>query len=81
MADRLVAGDADGALDLHDQPPRAALLAPVLAPFAPDNQMFDGLTLEGAPLPPQHGFPLRLIVPNRAGLFDTKWLTRVEVLS
>jgi peptide/nickel transport system permease protein len=30
----------------------AALLAPVLAPFAPDNQMFDGLTLEGAPLPP-----------------------------
>jgi peptide/nickel transport system permease protein len=30
----------------------AALLAPVLAPFAPDNQMFDGLSLEGAPLPP-----------------------------
>jgi peptide/nickel transport system permease protein len=30
----------------------AALLAPALAPFAPDNQMFDGLSLEGAPLPP-----------------------------
>ena len=30
----------------------AALLAPVLAPFAPDNQMFDGLSLEGSPLPP-----------------------------
>jgi peptide/nickel transport system permease protein len=30
----------------------AAVFAPVMAPFAPDNQMFDGLTLEGAPLPP-----------------------------
>jgi peptide/nickel transport system permease protein len=30
----------------------SALLAPWLAPFAPDAQMFDGLTIEGAPLPP-----------------------------
>jgi peptide/nickel transport system permease protein len=29
-----------------------ALAAPLLAPFAPDNQMFDGLSLEGAPLAP-----------------------------
>ena len=29
-----------------------AVLAPWIAPFAPDEQMFDGLTLEGAPLPP-----------------------------
>ncbi|MEY4698479.1 MAG: hypothetical protein RIT14_2907 [Pseudomonadota bacterium] len=29
-----------------------ALLAPLIAPFAPDEQLFDGLTLEGAPLPP-----------------------------
>src|SRR6202012_2820021 len=29
-----------------------ALLAPWLAPFSPDNQMFDGLSLDGAPLPP-----------------------------
>ena len=37
--------------------------------------------LNGERLSPDHGYPLRLIVPNRAGLFDTKWLTRVEVLS
>ena len=37
--------------------------------------------LNGERLTPDHGYPLRLIVPNRAGLFDTKWLTRVEVLS
>ncbi len=29
-----------------------AVLAPWIAPFAPDEQHFDGLTLEGAPLPP-----------------------------
>ncbi len=29
-----------------------ALFAPWIAPFAPDQQNFDGLTLEGAPLPP-----------------------------
>lgn len=29
-----------------------ALFAPLLAPFDPNDQMFDGLTLEGAPMPP-----------------------------
>jgi peptide/nickel transport system permease protein len=35
-----------------------ALLAPLIAPYAPDEQHFDGLTLEGAPLPPGGKFPL-----------------------
>jgi DMSO/TMAO reductase YedYZ molybdopterin-dependent catalytic subunit len=26
-----------------------------------------------------HGYPLRLIAPNRAGVLNTKWLNRVEV--
>ena len=30
----------------------AAILAPLIAPFSPDAQPFDGLTVEGAPLPP-----------------------------
>ena len=34
----------------------AAILAPMIAPFAPDDQMFDGLTLEGAPMPPDGKF-------------------------
>lgn len=33
-----------------------AVLAPLIAPFAPDEQLFDGLTLEGAPLPPDATF-------------------------
>ena len=34
----------------------AALLAPWIAPYAPEEQLFDGLTLEGAPLPPDGRF-------------------------
>jgi peptide/nickel transport system permease protein len=34
----------------------AALLAPLIAPFNPSEQFFDGLTLEGAPLPPNEKF-------------------------
>lgn len=35
-----------------------AIAAPWLAPYKPDEQMFDGLSLEGAPLPPSAQFPL-----------------------
>ncbi len=35
-----------------------ALLAPLLAPYAPDDQIFDGLSLDGAPLPPSAQFLL-----------------------
>ncbi len=36
----------------------AALAAPLIAPFDPAEQFFDGLTLEGAPLPPNGRFLL-----------------------
>ncbi|MGE0004000.1 MAG: ABC transporter permease [Parvibaculaceae bacterium] len=34
----------------------AAVLAPVISPYDPAEQFFDGLTLEGAPLPPNERF-------------------------
>ena len=34
----------------------AAIFAPWIAPYAPEEQLFDGLTLEGAPLPPDARF-------------------------
>jgi Oxidoreductase molybdopterin binding domain len=37
--------------------------------------------LNGQRLNLDHGYPLRLIAPNRAGVLNTKWLARVEVLS
>ena len=35
--------------------------------------------LNGERLDLDHGYPLRLIAPNRAGVLNTKWLARVEV--
>lgn len=35
--------------------------------------------LNGEPLPPSHGFPLRLIAPGWFGVANVKWLMRIEV--
>ena len=35
----------------------------------------------GQPLPPQHGFPLRLVVPGWYGMTNVKWLERITVLA
>ncbi|MDQ4007759.1 MAG: sulfite oxidase [Actinomycetota bacterium] len=36
--------------------------------------------MNGAPLPPQHGHPLRLVVPGWYGMAQVKWLRSVTVL-
>ena len=36
--------------------------------------------MNGAPLPPQHGFPLRLVVPGWYGMTSVKWLAEIEVV-
>ena len=36
--------------------------------------------MNGQPLPPQHGFPLRLVVPGWYGMAHVKWLTRIQAL-
>jgi DMSO/TMAO reductase YedYZ molybdopterin-dependent catalytic subunit len=36
--------------------------------------------LNGAPLPPQHGFPLRLVVPGWYGMTNVKWLSQITVV-
>jgi len=37
--------------------------------------------MNGAPLLPQHGFPLRLVVPGWYGMTDVKWLTRITLVA
>ena len=36
--------------------------------------------INGQPLPPQHGFPLRLVVPGWYGMTHVKWLRSITVL-
>jgi DMSO/TMAO reductase YedYZ molybdopterin-dependent catalytic subunit len=37
--------------------------------------------MNDAPLPPQHGFPLRLLVPGWYGMAHVKWLTGITVVA
>ena len=37
--------------------------------------------LNGLPLPPQHGFPLRLVVPGWYGMASVKWLSGIRAVA
>jgi len=48
------------------------------ANFADDPLTLLALDLEGEPLSIDHGYPCRLIAPNRPGVLQTKWVSRLE---
>ncbi len=61
---------------------RGAFRSTVLpASFARDPLTLLALGLAGVPLEVDHGYPCRLIAPNRPGVFQTKWVSRIEVLT
>ena len=51
------------------------------APFADDPLTLLALALGGQPLSLDHGYPARVIAPDRPGVLQTKWVVRIEVLS
>jgi len=51
------------------------------ANFARDPLTLLALALDGDPLGLDHGYPCRLIAPNRPGVLQTKWVARLEVLA
>ncbi|GAB3992019.1 molybdopterin-dependent oxidoreductase [Nocardioides marmoraquaticus] len=50
------------------------------ASFARDDLTLLALGLAGEELDLDHGYPCRLIAPNRPGVMQTKWLTRIEAV-
>lgn len=57
-------------------------LGPVRRPLPVAKAMHDVLLayeMNGRPLPPDHGFPVRLIVPSWIGISSIKWLGSIEV--
>ncbi len=48
--------------------------------FADDSLTLLALELNGETLALDHGYPCRLIAPNRPGVLQTKWVSRIEVL-
>jgi DMSO/TMAO reductase YedYZ molybdopterin-dependent catalytic subunit len=73
----VVEPDAGGGLDLTitEQFARSMSLDEALNP---DNLLC--YEMNGEPLPPEHGFPVRLIAPGWYGVANVKWLTRIEVV-
>ncbi|WP_395691407.1 molybdopterin-dependent oxidoreductase [Nocardioides sp.] len=49
------------------------------ASFADDDRTLLALALGGEPLSLDHGFPARVIAPDRPGVLQTKWVARIEV--
>jgi hypothetical protein len=50
------------------------------ASFADDDRTLLALALAGDALSVDHGYPARVIAPNRPGVLQTKWVSRIEVL-
>lgn len=48
--------------------------------YAADPLTLLALELNGQVLSPDHGYPARIIAPNRPGVLQTKWVTLLEVL-
>lgn len=69
---------ADRGFDAGREHDYGRSLTPALAM---DEHVLVAWAMNGAPLPPQHGFPLRLVVPGWYGMASVKWLKRIDVLT
>jgi DMSO/TMAO reductase YedYZ molybdopterin-dependent catalytic subunit len=49
------------------------------ASFASHPDTLLALDIKGEPLHLEHGFPARIIAPNRPGVLQTKWVARIAV--
>jgi hypothetical protein len=51
------------------------------ASYARDPLTLLALRVNGEQLAPDHGYPARIIAPNRPGVLQTKWVSRLEVIA
>jgi DMSO/TMAO reductase YedYZ molybdopterin-dependent catalytic subunit len=74
-AKEIVFWGADRGIDRGVEHAFARSLAPA---DAVQEDVLLAYAMNGAPLPPQHGYPLRLVVPRWYGMASVKWLERIE---
>jgi hypothetical protein len=82
VRDVLAAAGATGGTDvvvtsLQERGPFTRTVLP--AAFADDGRSLLALDLAGQPLDLDHGYPCRVIAPNRPGVLQTKWVSSLEV--
>jgi DMSO/TMAO reductase YedYZ molybdopterin-dependent catalytic subunit len=77
---RAAAVDRDAVLSVESlQRYGAYNVSEVRPPHWHDPLTLLALKVNGETLHPDHGFPVRLIAPNRPGVMQTKWVTKVTV--
>ncbi len=75
----LVGEGADASVLIRSMQTRGAFRTSVLpAAFAADERTLLALKLNGEDLALDHGFPCRIIAPNRPGVLQTKWVRSLE---
>jgi DMSO/TMAO reductase YedYZ molybdopterin-dependent catalytic subunit len=78
----LVDAPADSDVEVTSLQPSGPFRVTTLpADFASDARSLLALTLAGEPLDIDHGFPCRVIAPNRPGVLQTKWVRRMDVIA
>lgn len=75
------AGSSSGVRVSSIQPRGAYRIVDMGPEFAQHEATLVALGLNGSTLDLDHGFPARMIAPNRPGVLQTKWLQQIEVLA
>jgi DMSO/TMAO reductase YedYZ molybdopterin-dependent catalytic subunit len=79
-AREIVLEGADGGTLEEAKAPRGELKFARSIPMAKAQDVVLAYRMNGGGLPPEHGFPVRAIVPGWYAVASVKWLTRVVVL-
>ncbi len=75
--------DAPGSSDVRVeslQPRGGYRVTTLQGNFSDDGRTLLALRLNGEALAIDHGYPARLIAPNRPGVLQTKWVSRLDVI-
>jgi hypothetical protein len=77
----MAGAEPDRTILIESLEPQGAYRTSTLNPNqAADRDTLLALSLDGEALAIDHGFPCRLIAPNRPGVLQTKWVSKVVVL-